>query len=113
MFTKKPYGPVACAACEKNLVNIQGMQVDYHVWKKLPFREPGERLARYGQGFSKILQNMKGSVDATHTIDGDGSLAHYHGQSVSTNPDTHEQASYGHSGFKTHTGGFMRNEQQP
>ena len=59
MFTKKPYGPVACAACEKNLINIQGMQVDYHVWKKLPFREPGERLARYGQGFSKILANMK------------------------------------------------------
>ena len=22
MFTKKPYGPVACAACEKNLINI-------------------------------------------------------------------------------------------
>jgi hypothetical protein len=55
MFTKKPYGPVACAACEKSLINIEGMRVDYHVWKKLPFREPGERLARYGQGFSKIL----------------------------------------------------------
>ena len=74
MFTRKPYGPVACAACEKNLVNLEGMRVDYHVWKKLPFREPGERLARYGQGFSKILQNMKGSVDASQTIDGDGSL---------------------------------------
>lgn len=80
MFTKKPYGPVACAACEKNLVNLQGLQVDYHVWKKLPFREPGERLARYGQGFSKILQNMKGSVDASATIE-DGSLHGYHGQS--------------------------------
>lgn len=78
MFTKKPYGPVACAACEKNLVNIQGLQVDYHVWKKLPFREPGERLARYGQGFSKILQNMKGSVDASATIE-DASLHGYHG----------------------------------
>jgi hypothetical protein len=22
MFTKKPYGPVACASCEKGLINI-------------------------------------------------------------------------------------------
>lgn len=63
MFTKKPYGPVACAACEKKLINIAGLPVDYHVWKKLPFREPGDRLARYGQGFSRILANMKSSTD--------------------------------------------------
>jgi len=24
MFTKKPYGPGACAACDKNLINISG-----------------------------------------------------------------------------------------
>lgn len=100
MFTKKPFGPVACAACEKNLINIQGMAVDYHVWKKLPFREPGERLARYGQGFSKILANMKGSVDvmAEHSIDGQ-QVHHSH----STGPETDAYASHG---YKTHSGGF-------
>jgi hypothetical protein len=48
MFTKKPYGPGACAACDKDLINIQGQPVDYHAWKKLPFRDPGERIAKYG-----------------------------------------------------------------
>ena len=59
MFTKKHLGPMACASCEKNLINIYGQAVDHYAWKKLPFRDPGERLARYGQGFSKILSNMK------------------------------------------------------
>ena len=48
MFTKKPYGPGACASCEKNLINIIGMPVDFHAWKKLPFRDPQDRIARYG-----------------------------------------------------------------
>lgn len=61
MFTKKHLGPQACASCEKNLVNMYGQQADYHVWNKLPFRDPSERIARYGQGFSKILSYMKPS----------------------------------------------------
>lgn len=59
MFTKKPIGPVTCASCEKNIVNLIGQQADYLAWKRLPFREPSERIARYGQGFSKILSMMK------------------------------------------------------
>ena len=59
MFTKKHIGPLACASCEKGLINISGYPVDYHVWKRLPFRVPNERIARYGQGFSKILAHMK------------------------------------------------------
>jgi len=61
MFTKKYVGPVNCASCEKDIVNLLGQPVDYHVWKRLPFREPSERIARYGQGFSKILTMMKPS----------------------------------------------------
>jgi len=57
MFTKKPYGPSTCASCEKNLINIQGYPVDHHVWNKLPARE-NHRIARYGQGFSKLLNNL-------------------------------------------------------
>ena len=58
MLTKKHLGPLACMSCEKNLINVQGMPVDYHNWKKLPFREPNERIARYAQGFSKMLSTM-------------------------------------------------------
>lgn len=61
MLTKKYVGPVNCASCEKNIVNLLAQPVDYTVWKRLPFREPSERIARYGQGFSKILTMMKPS----------------------------------------------------
>ena len=46
MFTKKYVGPVACASCEKGVVNLLGMPADYMAWKRLPFREPQERIAR-------------------------------------------------------------------
>ena len=60
MFTKKPYGPVNCASCEKNIVNLQANPVDYHVWRKMPIREnTTDRIAKYGPGFSKILSNLK------------------------------------------------------
>mmetsp|Transcript_11511 Transcript_11511/g.17349 ORF Transcript_11511/g.17349 Transcript_11511/m.17349 type:complete len:95 (-) Transcript_11511:388-672(-) len=59
MFSKKHIGPFACASCEKNLVNLHGQAADHTAWKKLPFRDPNERIARYGQGFSKILSHMK------------------------------------------------------
>jgi len=59
MFSKRHLGPLACASCEKNLVNMYGQKADYHAWNKLPFRDPSERIARYGQGFSKILSHMR------------------------------------------------------
>ena len=64
MLTKKNLGPIACASCEKDLVNLQGMPVDYHVWKGMPQRDTNERIARYGQGFSKILANLRGDLDS-------------------------------------------------
>ena len=48
MFSKKHLGPQACASCDKNLTNLQGLASDYNVWKKLPYRDPNERIARYG-----------------------------------------------------------------
>jgi hypothetical protein len=68
MFSKRHLGPMACASCEKGLVNMYGQKADYHVWNKLPFREPSERIARYGQGFSKILSHMR----PTDLINGPG-----------------------------------------
>lgn len=74
MFTKKPLGPVACASCEKGIVNLLGTQADYLAWKRLPFREPSERIARYGQGFSKILTMMRPSVDSGLHNDGNRTM---------------------------------------
>jgi len=59
MFTKKPLGGVSCASCEKNITNLQGLQAEYQPWKRLPFKDPGERISRYGPGFSKILQMLR------------------------------------------------------
>ena len=46
MFTKKYVGPVDCASCEKGIVNLYGKQADKVHWNKLPFREPGDRIAK-------------------------------------------------------------------
>ena len=35
------------------------MSVEYNNWKKMPARETSERIARYGQGFSKILSTLR------------------------------------------------------
>lgn len=55
MFSKKPLGGFSCASCEKDLVNLYGKKVEFMPWSKLPFRDPAERIARVGQGFSKML----------------------------------------------------------
>lgn len=59
MLTKKHLGPVNCASCDKNLVNICGNPVDFSPHKKMPYRETSERIARYGQGFSKMLSTIQ------------------------------------------------------
>jgi hypothetical protein len=46
MFTKKPLGGVSCASCEKNITNLQGQMAEFQPWKRLPFKEPGERISR-------------------------------------------------------------------
>ena len=105
MFSKRHLGPQACASCEKNLVNMYGQAVDYYAWKKLPFRDPSERIARYGQGFSKILSYMKpsdlfsttnqgrtsrspgrNSAHIPHQSIDDSHLNYHHGQSTATDP---------------------------
>ena len=55
MFSKKPLGGLSCASCEKGLIDMYGRRVEFMPWNKLPFRDPAERIARVGQGFSKML----------------------------------------------------------
>ena len=59
MFSKRHLGPLACASCEKDLVNMQGTAVDHYAWKKLPFRDPNERISKYGKGFSRMLSEVR------------------------------------------------------
>lgn len=59
MLTKRQLGPVNCASCDKNLVNLCGNPKDFSPHKKMPYRETSERIARYGQGFSKMLSTIQ------------------------------------------------------
>lgn len=59
MFSKKPLGGFSCASCEKNLINLNGRAPEHYSWNKFPLRDPAERIARVGQGFSKMLSSMK------------------------------------------------------
>ena len=60
MLTKKYVGPVNCASCEKGIINLQGMPAEYLAWKRLPFREPQERIARVS--FIWLTWNSTGKV---------------------------------------------------
>ena len=50
---KEPDEPVGmltknanCASCERNITNLLDGKADHQNWKRLPFREPNERIAR-------------------------------------------------------------------
>ena len=76
MFTKKQLLPGACASCEKNLVNLQGKQANYLPWQQFPYRDPTERIAKVGQGFSKMLSMI--NPDALSRYE----ASHNHGMST-------------------------------
>lgn len=59
MFSKKPLGGFSCASCEKNLINLNAKPPEFYTWNRLPVRDPSERIARVGQGFSRMLSSMK------------------------------------------------------
>ncbi len=66
MFTKKPLGGMSCASCEKNIINLYGHKADYLPWSRFPFRDPSERIAKVGQGFSKMLSMMNPDSQMAH-----------------------------------------------
>jgi len=62
ILSKKPLGGWSCASCEKHLTNVQQQQVPEHQsWNRMPYRDPNDRIAKVGQGFSKMLQMLKPS----------------------------------------------------
>ena len=59
MISRKQLGPVNCASCDKNVFNLLGSAAEFSPAKKMPIREGNnERIARYGQGFSKMLSTI-------------------------------------------------------
>jgi hypothetical protein len=65
MFTKKPLTGLSCASCEKNITNLYGQgAVDHTTWNRMPVRDPADRIARVGQGFSKMLSMMKPDISS-------------------------------------------------
>ena len=52
-------GGWSCASCAKDLVNLQGLPAEFVPWKAWPFRDPNEKLAKSGQGFSRLVSKMK------------------------------------------------------
>ena len=78
MFSKKPLGGLSCASCEKGLVDMYGKRVEFMPWNKLPFRDPAERIARVGQGFSKMLSMI--NPDQLSRYDNNGSKMGGHSQ---------------------------------
>lgn len=59
MFAKKPLGGWSCASCETNLDKLKGMAAAYYSWNKMPYRDPNDRIARAGPGFSRMLATIQ------------------------------------------------------
>ena len=69
LLSRKPLGGISCASCSK-IVNLYNHQAtEYFSWSKLPLRDPTDRIARVGQGFSKIMlktsKDFKGHMSST------------------------------------------------
>ena len=75
MLARKPLGGWSCASCQKDLEKLMGKIAPYHAWNKMPYRDPADRIARVGPGFSRMLATVqaegftgrgKGSVNSPY-----------------------------------------------
>ena len=59
MLARKPLGGWSCASCQKELEKLMGKVAPYQSWNKLPYRDPADRIARAGPGFSRMLATIQ------------------------------------------------------
>lgn len=59
MLARKPLGGWSCASCQKDLEKLMGKIAPYHAWNKMPYRDPADRIARVGPGFSRMLATVQ------------------------------------------------------
>ena len=78
LLAKKPLFGYSCAACESMIGNLRDDANKFIPWNKLPLRDPGDKLYRMGNGFSKMLQMLNfdsyGNVSLNPNIINEGSL---------------------------------------
>ena len=58
LLAKKPINGFSCVACESYLGDLKTDKNKYIPWNKLPVRDPGDKLYRMGNGFSKMLNML-------------------------------------------------------
>ena len=58
LIAKKPINGFSCAACESYIGDLKNVKNKYIAWNKLPVRDPGDKLYRMGNGFSKMLNML-------------------------------------------------------
>lgn len=59
MLARKPLGGWSCASCQKELEKLAGKVAPYQHWNKMPYRDPADRIARAGPGFSRMLATIQ------------------------------------------------------
>jgi hypothetical protein len=59
ILTRKPLGGLSCASCEKGLEQTLGRRADHTPWNRMPYRDPTDRIARVGPGFSRMLSTVQ------------------------------------------------------
>ena len=58
LLAKKPINAFSCAACESYIGDLKIDKTKYVAWNKLPVRDPGDKLYRMGNGFSRMLNML-------------------------------------------------------
>ena len=58
LLAKKPISGYSCAACENYIGDLREDSHKFIPWNKMPLRDPGDKLYRMGNGFSKMLQML-------------------------------------------------------
>eukprot|EP00826_Nyctotherus_ovalis_P057685 TRINITY_DN7896_c0_g1_i9.p1 TRINITY_DN7896_c0_g1~~TRINITY_DN7896_c0_g1_i9.p1 ORF type:complete len:335 (-),score=100.49 TRINITY_DN7896_c0_g1_i9:132-1136(-) len=97
LLATKPLGGWSCASCQKDIVNLEGMPAQFYPWAKFPQRNPAERIAKVGQGFSKMLSMLKPEV---------ANRSHYAGYSRVPEESTRFEKDSERQMVKTHNRGF-------
>jgi cell division septum initiation protein DivIVA len=98
LFTTKPLGGWSCASCQKDIVNLEGMPAQFYPWAKFPQRNPTERIAKVGQGFSRMLSMVKPDVVANRS--------HYNNYNRAPEESTRFEKDSERQMVKTHNRGF-------
>ena len=58
LLAKKPINAFSCVACESYIGDLKTDKNKYVAWNKLPVRDPGDKLYRMGNGFSRMLNML-------------------------------------------------------